>query len=265
VTAAARIAPQESHLMTVPDDWYRSFFGGLIVDFWRAVTTPEMTAEEADGLVRLAGLEPGMRVLDVPCGDGRIALELASRGLIVSGVDISPEFIAIARKAAGERADSFRVADMRDLPTTGQFDAAYCVGNSFGYLTDAENADFLIALSKAMKPGGTLVLATQMLAETLFPVYEGGMSMDFDGIQVDSTHTYLPLTSRVETRYELARAAEHQVECNTHRVYTCREIDILLAAAGFLDRRTFGGWEGEPFDIGCPLGIFVARKGSGPA
>ncbi|WZO97469.1 methyltransferase domain-containing protein [Isosphaeraceae bacterium EP7] len=246
--------------MTVPDDWYRSFFGGLIVDFWRAVTTPEMTAEEADGLVRLAGLEPGMRVLDVPCGDGRIAIELASRGMVVTGIDISPEFIAIARESARDLADSFRVGEMRDLPPSAGFDAAYCVGNSFGYLTDDGNAAFLSALAGTLRPGGTLVLATQMLAETLFPVYEGGMAMDFDGIRVDSTHMYLPLTTRVETRYELTRGDAHQVECNTHRVYTCREVDALLAAAGFVDRRIFGDWEGEPFDIGCPHGIFVCKR-----
>jgi cyclopropane fatty-acyl-phospholipid synthase-like methyltransferase len=85
------------------DEWWKDFFGGLVVDFWRAAMTPETTRAEADFLEKSLRLAPGRRVLDVPCGDGRLALELASRGCRVTGVDISPDFLAAARASARER------------------------------------------------------------------------------------------------------------------------------------------------------------------
>ena len=71
---------------------------------------------------RLA-LGPGSRVLDVPCGNGRHALELASRGAVLSGIDISPEFVEEAQAQA--RRDglpaTFQRGDMRDLDADAAF------------------------------------------------------------------------------------------------------------------------------------------------
>src|SRR5512132_332799 len=120
------------------DDWWKDFFGGLMVDFWRAAMTPEMTRAEADFLWTSLRLAPGMRVLDVPCGDGRLALELSARGCRVTGVDVSSDFLTAARDAARERGLDvlWRQSDMRDLPWTEQFEAAYCAGSSFGFFDD---------------------------------------------------------------------------------------------------------------------------------
>src|SRR5687767_5885998 len=78
------------------DEWWNDFFSGLVVDFWRAAMTPEVTDAEATFLADRLALSPGDRVLDVPCGDGRLALALAVRGCRVTGVDISEEFLTAA-------------------------------------------------------------------------------------------------------------------------------------------------------------------------
>ena len=60
--------------------------------------------ERADGdaalITRLLDLRPGARVLDVPCGHGRIANRLAARGFSVTGIDLSDAFLAEARAGA---------------------------------------------------------------------------------------------------------------------------------------------------------------------
>ena len=61
------------------------------------------TEQEVDFLVDALGLEPGMRVLDVGCGPGRHSLALARRGIAVHGVDLSPDFIALARAGRARR------------------------------------------------------------------------------------------------------------------------------------------------------------------
>jgi 2-polyprenyl-3-methyl-5-hydroxy-6-metoxy-1,4-benzoquinol methylase len=72
--------------------WRRSPLGGIT------------NAIETDLLLDLLSLAPGLKILDVGCGDGELAIELARRGSSVTGVDADPHMLAIA----GERAGSGR-------------------------------------------------------------------------------------------------------------------------------------------------------------
>src|SRR4051812_472062 len=73
----------------------------------------------ATWLVR-RGILPGAEILDAGCGTGRYARELARRGYIVHGVDLSPELIEVAKDGGGDRPGgvSFAVADILAPATT---------------------------------------------------------------------------------------------------------------------------------------------------
>src|SRR5712691_8743813 len=135
-------------------NWWENFFHGVALDFWRAVISDEQTRAEADFIHKHLQLAPGAKALDVPCGNGRISFELARRGLQMTGVDIASEFIDEARTLSARHDGSvaWRQGDMRYLPWPAEFDGAFCFGNSFGYLDDVGNADFLKALSQTLKP-----------------------------------------------------------------------------------------------------------------
>ena len=60
--------------------WFETFFSGIAVEFWIRAMTPEITTAEVDFLEKALELKRGARVLDIPCGHGRHALELARRG-----------------------------------------------------------------------------------------------------------------------------------------------------------------------------------------
>src|SRR6185295_17032994 len=158
-------------MSSVPHDWWKDFFGGLVVDFWRAVMPPEATTAEADFLVTRLALAPGARVLDVPCGHGRLALELARRGYRPTGVDISADFLATAAKSAADEglAVDWRQSEMRALPWREHFDGAFCGGSSFGYLGDAGDLDFLKAVAKTLKPGARFAIDAVKAAEVMAP------------------------------------------------------------------------------------------------
>ena len=81
------------------------------------------TVSEVDALVDALGLVPGQRILDVGCGPGRHAHELARRGLEVVGIDISESFVALAREGAPGGA-SFVHGDARTMEFDAEFDAA---------------------------------------------------------------------------------------------------------------------------------------------
>jgi SAM-dependent methyltransferase len=243
------------------DEWWRSFFSGLVVDFWRAAMTPETTRAEADFLERRLALEPGNRVLDVPCGDGRLALALAERGCRVTGVDISDEFLEAGRARAEARGldVAWRRAEMRDLPWRNEFDAAYCAGSSFGYLDDAGNAAFLAAVSRALAPGGRFVLDCKA-AESILPAFRESYEMTVGDIRFASVNRYDPTTGTLENRYTISRGDRVEEKRALTRIYTASEVLRLLLEAGFGSFETYGSVEGEPFRLGSPRLLIVAQK-----
>src|SRR4030081_2045285 len=115
------------------------------------------TEQEVAFLVDALGLEAGERVLDVGCGPGGHALALARRGIEVVGVDLSEDFVALARQAGAkeELPARFEILDVRDLAYDGQFDAAVCLcQGGFGLLGGRGEAAGVARLSSPPRPRG---------------------------------------------------------------------------------------------------------------
>jgi ubiquinone/menaquinone biosynthesis C-methylase UbiE len=243
------------------DDWWKDFFGGLMVDFWRAAMTPETTRAEADFLWKSLHLAPGLRVLDVPCGDGRLALELAAHGCRVTGVDISSGFLAAAGDSARERGldVAWRESDMRDLPWTAEFDAAYCAGSSFGFLGDSGDAAFLEAVARTLKPGGRFV-GDFKAAESVLPSFRESYEMPVGDLVFAARNSYDPAAGTMENLYTVTRGSEVEKKRAVHRIYTTREILKMLMDAGFGEIETFGSVGGEPYRLGSPRLFVVANQ-----
>lgn len=108
-----------------------------------------------------AGLPAGARVLDLACGTGTYAAALARLGFAVTGLDLSPELIALGRRRGGGAA--LLVADMRRFreAAPGPFERVCCVGNSLPHLaSEAEVAAVLASARAALSAGGSLVVQT---------------------------------------------------------------------------------------------------------
>jgi SAM-dependent methyltransferase len=246
----------------VSSAWYADFFTELPNEFWRQAVPPQATAAEVDFIEERLGLAPGSRVVDVPCGSGRHALALAARGHTVTGLDISTEAIDHARRAAAATGleVTFHRADMRDVPAAG-FDAAVCMGNSFGYLDLAGTRDFVAALAAAVRPGGGLVIDYSAAAETVLPGYTGeDRTMRAGDITVAATTAYDVARSRLVSGYRFTRGREEVAVTALHHVLTCAQIDDLLIEAGFVDVAHYAGPDGEPFRLGAPRLLLTARR-----
>ena len=166
--------------MSIPTNWYETFFHGVTLELWRRAIPPEQTKADAEFLIKHLNCEVGARVLDVPCGNGRLTFELARRGYRVTGVDIAEEFIEEARsQAAGALgspatagASDFILGDMRNIEGLDVYDGAFCFGNSFGFLEYTDMEKFLAGVARALKPGARFIVNTGMAAESVLPDFE---------------------------------------------------------------------------------------------
>lgn len=121
--------------------------------------------EWIDDLLRL-GAAHGLRgdtVLDVGCGTGKGFMPLLDLGRQVTGVDISPSMVELARAKAGP-AVRIEVADMRELPTYGAFDLVLCLDDAINYLhTAAELEQALRGMAANLAPDGVLIFDSNTL------------------------------------------------------------------------------------------------------
>lgn len=239
--------------------WQADFFRGVALDFWRRAVTPEQTRAEADFLERTFAAAPGAHFLDVPCGNGRHALELAARGYRVTGVDLSDEFIAEARDS-GPSSTRWVHGDMCDLPWPDTFNGAYCFGNSFGYLDRDGARRFLAAVNRSLKSGARFVVDTGMAAESILPGLLQRRWHRFGDLVVLSENRYGPAEGRLDIDYTFLHAGIFETRPTSSFVFTAAEICRLHADAGLETVALMASIAEEPYRVGSPRLLLITRK-----
>lgn len=141
-------------------------------DFGQVAKTIMPIAEEFIGRLPL---RPGIRVLDVACGSGNLAVTVTRRGCQAKGVDIAANLVAQAReRAAAEGLDiEFLEGDAEALPyADGEFDA---VVTMFGAMFAPRPATVAAELWRVTKPGGFVAMANwtpEGFIGTMFEVFK---------------------------------------------------------------------------------------------
>jgi ubiquinone/menaquinone biosynthesis C-methylase UbiE len=113
----------------------------------------------ADHVVRSGGIRAGERVLDVACGTGNTALMARARGAAVTGLDLTPELLAVAQKRAAEEGYgdiTWKVGDAEDLPfPDGTFDV---IVSSCGLMFAPDQQKVADEVARVTKRGGRIAI-----------------------------------------------------------------------------------------------------------
>jgi SAM-dependent methyltransferase len=156
---------------------YEDFNRGYMYERWTGRLLK--TAEEA-------GLE-GDRLLDIACGTGLSFVTMLERGWKVTGCDISPAMLEIAKEKYGDRAELF-VADMRELPDIGEFDLIWAVNDPLNYLLSIEELEATLdGIRRNLAPSGIALfdINTLVTYRTFFSkevvVNQGGRQLVWRG------------------------------------------------------------------------------------
>lgn len=211
------------------DHWFEPIADHLGSAYLRYSFT-KGTSQEVDHAVAELGLSAGDRVLDVGCGPGRHAHELARRGIVVHGVDISATFVGLAAREAPPGA-TFERRDARALGFDAEFDAVICLcQGAFGLMTAADGPDgddaVVAGIARALRPGGRLLLS----AFNAYFAVKYHTTAAFDA-GTGVSH------ERTEVRDPEGRPAEVDLWTGC---YTPRELRLLLARHGLVVDRIAG-------------------------
>jgi SAM-dependent methyltransferase len=237
-------------------------FSGLFVEMWLKAMTEPYTRQEVDLVEKVLALTPRAKVLDVACGGGRHSLELAARGYQVTGVDFSPEFLAVARSSAEQRKlpITFEQRPMHDLPWQAEFDGAICLGNSLGLLDDEATLAAFRAVARALKPGGRFLVDNGAIAESILPNLKERFWWDSDDMLFLVQNCYDHTLGRLQMSFTMIRGNRVEKRTAFQQVYTYREFCLLLAQAGFSDFEGYSSPGREPFHLGAHNLILLARR-----
>jgi len=254
--------------MTRPSttETWDDFFGDFYLRAYRHDEADAQAAEDALAAARLAGVEAGADVVDVPCGYGRHTIALAGAGYRVVGVDRSQTLLDEARRRAGhERWPKLVRADYRDLPQgDATFDAAFNLFTSLGYLGDEEDTKVLAEVHRVLKPGGKLVLETMHRDRLVKGWQDRDWMLMGEGRMLLAQRTWDPVSGVAQTTQTLiGSAGERESRTFSVRTYSATELLAMLAAAGFASAKAYGSFSGDPLTTTSRL-VVVAAKGDEP-
>jgi 2-polyprenyl-3-methyl-5-hydroxy-6-metoxy-1,4-benzoquinol methylase len=225
-----------------PENEWEQFFDGHSPIYMTNKWTNN-TSKEVDFIIEELKLPNGSNILDIGCGTGRHAIELARRGYVVTGVDISRGMLAEAEKAASKVGVKvkFIQADATRFKTAKRFDGAICIcEGAFGLLASSDHpleheAAILRSIHTALKRGARLVLTLlngfKMIRECGEAEVDSGK---FDPYMMVEVHA-MEWDTPVGKRSALVR----------ERGFLPTEIYLMFGQTGFHVEHIWGGTAGR--------------------
>ncbi|MDB5214273.1 MAG: methyltransferase [Myxococcaceae bacterium] len=243
--------------------WWEDLFNDDFIRTMAKITDADI-AREANFIEESLGCEAGATILDLACGTGRHAVELASRGYQVVGFDLSLAMLARASDEAQDRKQkiNFVQGDMREMTFEETFDGVFSWNTSFGYFEDEKNAAVIAKVHRSLKKGGQFLLDVVnrdcvIRQAPSLAWFEGDGCICMDEMQIDF------ITSRMKVKRTLMMEDGRTKEIEySIRIYSLHELGKMLHDNGFRVAEVSGGTGTPGVFFGCeaPRTLILAEK-----
>jgi len=201
------------------------------------------TGEEVDELITLLNARPKARVLDLSAGNGRHAIAMALRGCKMTGIDIGPGPISLARETSrnlGLNVD-YRQVDVRSISFEDAYDGAYITCGGLSDFSPADAKDLLARVERALVPGGIFVAeffdaaaaSPADLRTWRFVQAETSLFIDGTHLQLDERLYDSDAKAQVARSYVVPSDGKMRGFARCTQYYTEDEVRSMLSAAGF--------------------------------
>jgi SAM-dependent methyltransferase len=208
------------------------------------------------------------RVIDLGCGTGLLACELAAQGSRVTGIDPAPEMLRVARKRPGGEHVEWVEGDARALAVLPPADLLLMTGHvAQVFIDDSAFLNTLKAARYALRHGGELAFESRNPAARAWESWTPAQSrrhIEADGIgEVDVWHDDVSaspeLDIRFNTHYRFLASGEQLTSASELRFRSQDEIAEQLERAGFNRLTWYGGWDKAAVSATSPELIVIAR------
>lgn len=245
----------------VTPNWWDDFFPEFR-PFFAKISTRE-TNEQIKFYWEQMHLKKGMSFLDCPIGIGRTAIPLAKKGIKITGVDITPSYLAELEEKASKKKLPIKLfhLDMRKIDFDNEFDVVGNLWTSFGYFEkESDNTKVLKKLFKALKPGGKFILQV-INRDWIMKNFLPSNWSRVDDVKVLEERVFLYDKSASVTHYTFIKDGQEKSLTSYIRMYSYHELKQLMEKIGFTNVIGFGNVQGDPIDRNKrEMFIFAEKK-----
>ncbi len=225
--------------------WYESLFENYAKKYDKECFV-QGTVGECDFIEQEINRDKSLKIIDIGCGTGRHAIELAKRGYDVTGIDLSESQLKRAKEKAKEQGVEidFQKQNARNLSFSSEFDIVImlCEGGFSLMETDEMNFKILKNVTKALKDDGKLIFTTLNGLSPLFhSVKEFFESAAKEGNSTckDCSFDLMTFRDYNTVGFEDDAGNKKELRCN-ERYYVPSEITWLLKTLGYKKIDIFG-------------------------
>ena len=234
-------------MVEAPPDWWRTWFGPSYLALYDRELA-QRTPNEIDQLELLLKLRPPLQILDLACGQGRHAIELARRGYGVTGLDLSPYLLEVARERAEASGLEVRwvLGDMRRPLDGDRFDLILSLFTSLGYFADPGDDSAVASAAAAMlSPDGRFFVEV-VNGDRILGNFEEREWFTVGDAAVMERRSLDRGSRRMTVERTVERGGHSETSVHVVRLYGPSDLETLLRQSGFGQVQLYGDWDGSP-------------------
>ncbi|MDP9229391.1 MAG: class I SAM-dependent methyltransferase [Bacteroidota bacterium] len=240
-----------------------SFFKSIYKEIWKNIIPEKLTIAEVAFIQEAANLQQGNHVLDIMCGYGRHAIELARKGYQVTAIDSLREYIDEIKDIS--LSENLKIETIQDdvlnIKLEKKYDLAICMGNSLCFFDYDDTIELLQNLSFQLKKNGIFIFNSWAIAEIAIPLFKE-KTWGYSGeVKMLSDNKYLFNPTRIETK-SIFIAPDNSIETRNaiDYIYSYAEMESMLNKTNFVIKEAYSIPGKKKYAFGDQRLYVVAEK-----